>query len=397
MCKMEVKEGYKQTEIGVIPIEWNTVRLGEIVKLKNGYAFSSNYFSDKGAVVITPGNFNIDGGLYFTNKNTLRYNGGYTSEMSFKTGDLLMVMTDLTPDCNLLGKSGIVTSKEIILHNQRIGKIIPIIKNVDKHFLLYYFNSSIYSRRMKSTATGSTVRHTSVPTINNTILSLPPLPEQQAIAEVLSDTDNLIQSLEKQIAKKRLIKQGVMQELLTPKEGWKKEPIKKLASISTGAKNTQDRIDDGAYPFFVRSQIIEKINTYSYEGEAILIAGDGVGTGKVMHYYIGKFDFHQRVYKLSDFQSIINGLYFFLFFKNNFYNRIMQMTAKSSVDSIRREMISEMIISFPPIEEQTHIANILSDMDTEISALDSKLLKYKSLKQGLMQTLLTGKIRLLNS
>ena len=79
-------------------------------------------------------------------------------------------------------------------------------------------------------------------------------------------------------------------------EDWDIDGIQNLAEIKTGAKNTQDKIDGGEYPFFVRSQTIERINSFSFDGEAILTAGDGVGTGKVFHYINGKFDYHQRVY-----------------------------------------------------------------------------------------------------
>src|SRR5438445_7307736 len=111
--------------------------------------------------------------------------------------------------------------------------------------------------------------------------------------------------------------------------------VKNVAHITTGGKNTQDRIENGAYPFFVRSQTVERINSYSYDGEAVLTAGDGVGTGKVFHYIVGKFDCHQRVYRISDFLEGVNGFFFFLYFSNHFYDRIMSMTAKSSVDSVR--------------------------------------------------------------
>jgi len=131
-------------------------------------------------------------------------------------------------------------------------------------------------------------------------------------------------------------------------EDWEVEKIKNVSSITTGAKNTQDKIDDGQYPFFVRSQTIEHINSYSSEGEAVLTAGDGVGTGKVFHYINGKFDFHQRVYKISNFNKKLNGYFFYLYFSNNFLNRIMSMTAKSSVDSVRMEMIANMQIPIPP-------------------------------------------------
>ena len=84
-------------------------------------------------------------------------------------------------------------------------------------------------------------------------------------------------------------------------------PIKEHAAIKTGKRNTQDNLEDGQYPFFVRSQNVERINSYSFEGEAILTAGDGVGTGKIFHYIDGRFDFHQRVYRISDFSSRLSA------------------------------------------------------------------------------------------
>lgn len=175
---------------------------------------------------------------------------------------------------------------------------------------------------------------------------------------------------------------------------WNVDKIKNLTSITTGAKNTQDKVDDGEYPFFVRSQIIERIDNYSFDGEAVLTAGDGVGTGKVFHYINGKFDFHQRVYKISDFNEKLDGRFFYLFFRNNFLDRIMQMTAKSSVDSVRMEMIADMQIPIPPFPEQIAVANALNDADALISRLEELIAKKRNIKQGVMQELLTGKKRL---
>ncbi|MDO8843437.1 restriction endonuclease subunit S [Methylicorpusculum sp.] len=178
-------------------------------------------------------------------------------------------------------------------------------------------------------------------------------------------------------------------------EDWELASIEDVAQITTGSKNTQDKIEDGEYPFFVRSQTVEHINSYSYDGEAVLTAGDGVGTGKVFHYIRGKFDAHQRVYRISEFSSRLNGYFFYLYFSNHFYNRIMQMTAKSSVDSVRREMIAKMLIPLPPTKaEQEAIAEALSDADALIEALEQLVAKKRQLKQGAMQELLTGKRRL---
>ncbi len=175
---------------------------------------------------------------------------------------------------------------------------------------------------------------------------------------------------------------------------WKLEKIRNLAAIGTGDKNTQDRKEDGEYPFFVRSQTVERINSYSYEGEAVLTAGDGVGTGKVFHYINGRFNYHQRVYKISDFKPELDGFYFYKYFSSHFYDRIMAMTAKSSVDSVRMEMIADMLVPLPGIKEQRAIAATLSDVDAMIAAQDKLIAKKHAIKTAAMQQLLTGKQRL---
>lgn len=175
---------------------------------------------------------------------------------------------------------------------------------------------------------------------------------------------------------------------------WEVVDIESVAIVSTGGKNTQDKISSGKYPFYVRSSKVERINSYSYDGEAILTAGDGVGTGKVFHYVNGKFDFHQRVYKISDFRKCLNGYYLYLYFSNNFFERVMGMTAKSSVDSVRREMITDMLIPMPKLIEQKLIAKVLRDTDNLIQSIQNLIYKKEKIKQGTMQELLTCKKRL---
>lgn len=172
-------------------------------------------------------------------------------------------------------------------------------------------------------------------------------------------------------------------------EDWEVTLVENICDISTGSKNTQDKIDDGEYPFFVRSQNIERINSYSYDGEAILTAGDGVGTGKVYHYINGKFDIHQRVYMMTRFKENYSGKFFYYYFANSFYSRVRRMSAKNSVDSVRRAMIAEMKIPIPPLKEQEKIAEILSTTDKHIEDLDRLIEDYELLKKGMMQKLLT--------
>lgn len=176
-------------------------------------------------------------------------------------------------------------------------------------------------------------------------------------------------------------------------EDWNVEILEKLCTITTGNKDTQDKEDKGKNPFFVRSNNIERINSYSYDGEAILTAGDGVGTGKVFHYINGKFDYHQRVYCLNQFENV-NGKYIYYYFSENFIRQVVKYTAKTSVDSVRREMITKMNIPISKLKEQEKIANILSTWDKAIENIE-KLIKEKEIqKKGLMQQLLTGETRL---
>ena len=108
-------------------------------------------------------------------------------------------------------------------------------------------------------------------------------------------------------------------------EEWEEKRASELCSISTGKSNTQDKIDDGQYPFYVRSAIIEQSTKYLFDEEAVLTVGDGVGTGKVYHYVNGKYDLHQRVYRMYDFKGV-TGKYFYHYFSNNFNSRVTAMT-----------------------------------------------------------------------
>lgn len=165
-----------------------------------------------------------------------------------------------------------------------------------------------------------------------------------------------------------------------------KSLIGDICHISTGKSNTQDKVDDGIYPFYVRSPHIERSNKYLYDEEAVLTVGDGVGTGKVFHYVNGKYDLHQRVYRMFNFKDI-NAKYFYYLFSQKFYKRVMSMTAKSSVDSVRLEMISKMEIEYPSINEQETIANYFTYLETQISASTSRLASLKQMKVASLQAM----------
>lgn len=207
---------------------------------------------------------------------------------------------------------------------------------------------------------------------------LPKLHEQQKIADCLSSLDDLISAHNQMLFALKTHKKGLMQQLF-PAEGvtvprlrfpefrddgeWELSALGDLVNISTGKKNTQDKVDNGKYPFFVRSDNVERINTYSFDGEAVLTAGDGVGVGKVFHYINGKFDVHQRVYKLTGFSEKVMGKFLYEVFRYTFGSRVKRMSAKNSVDSVRLEMIADMPIYLPCVDEQKYIVNCLSHLD----------------------------------
>lgn len=305
-------------------------------------------------------------------------------------------------------------------YNVALIKVTPK-GNILKDFAWHYLrNDRLFKHIDKLSRRTSGQTGVDLNELENYPIQLPPLAEQQKIAQALTDADNYISALEKLIEKKKMMKEGLMVNLLTGKqrlkefalnedstakgykdselgkipEDWEIFNLGELLSITTGDKNTQDKVSDGAYPFFVRSQIIETSNTYSFDGEGVLTAGDGVGTGKIFHYINGKCDIHQRVYLMSNFNKKLHGYFFYLYFSRNFYNRIMSMTAKSSVDSVRKEMIADMKIYLPILEEQIEISKLIQNSTAELNNLEQKLSKFKKIKQGMMQKLLTGEIRL---
>jgi len=237
--------------------------------------------------------------------------------------------------------------------------------------------------------------------ISNLSFPCPPVHEQKAIAAALSDADGVVAGLERVIAKKRLIKQGAMQDLLTARrrlpgfsKEWEVKTLGDVARVTTGGRNNQDKDPMGEYPFFVRSDTVEKIRSYSYDCEAILVPGEG-RIGEIFHYTNGRFDVHQRVYCISSFSEEISGRFIYFVLRQFFGVHAMINTVKATVDSLRRPTFTGFEFKFPPaLDEQTAIAAILSDMDAEIQTLESRLTKARAVKEGMMQNLLTGRVRL---
>ena len=149
-----------------------------------------------------------------------------------------------------------------------------------------------------------------------------------------------------------------------------------ITNIKTGSSDLQDSDDDGEYPFFVRSENIERSNRYIFEGEAILIPGEG-RLGDIYHYINGKFDYHQRVYKISDFEDLVtDGKFVLYYLQQNFKRHALKFTVKATVDSLRLPMLLDFEVKLPSLEEQKKISALFYNLDNLITLHQRMLLLF---------------------
>ncbi len=382
--------------------EWEEKRLGSLIEIKGrigyrGYTTNDIVERGKGAISMSPSNIDDSLNLNFEKATYITWDKYNESpEIMLEDGFTVLVKTGSS-----YGKATIIKNlpKKATI-NPQLVVLKP--KEINAFFLYLIITNHSIQSQISKTVVGGAIPTLSQESISNFVSFIPSKHEQQKIASILSSLDELITAETDKLAQLQTHKKGLMQNLF-PQEGekvpklrfkefenegeWEKKRIKDFAKVTTGNKDTQDKNNDGKYPFFVRSQNIERINSYSYDGEAILTSGDGVGVGKNFHYINGKFDFHQRVYCLYDFDKQINGQFIFMYFSYHFYDRVMKLSAKNSVDSVRMSMVTEMPIFLPSLSEQQKIADTLSSLDKIITAQTTKIDLLKEHKKGLMQGL----------
>ena len=302
----------------------------------------------------------------------------WTTQITKKAyaGDLIM---SVRAPAGAMGKTA---------YNAVIGRGVAAIKG--NEFIYQLLVKMDADGFWKTLSCGSTFESLNSDNIKNAEVKTPTIAEQIKIGSYFKQLDNLITLHQRKYNKLLNVKKSMLEKMF-PKNGsnipeirfkgftdpWEQRKAKDLCSISTGKSNTQDRVDDGIYPFYVRSPIVEHSNRYLFDEEAVLTVGDGVGTGKVFHYVNGKYDLHQRVYRMFDFSEKITAKYFYYYFSNHFYDRVMAMTAKTSVDSVRYEMIADMDIALPEIQEQVAISDCFDNLDNLITLHQRELDKLK--------------------
>ena len=330
----------------------------------------------------------------FSNKylydNVVSPAGKLDNNFLLKNNDIIFARTGAST-----GKTYLYNPEDGILYYAGFLIKAHIKDDICAKFIFYCTKLDKYKKWVSITSLRSGQPGINAQEYSNYKFKIPTLLEQEKIAGFLSKVDELINECEGEVKDLEEQKKGLMQKIFSqqirfkdsnnnPYPDWEEKYVNEVCDISTGKGNTQDKEDNGIYPFYVRSPIIERSNKYIFDGEAVLTVGDGVGTGKVYHYVNGKFNFHQRVYKMSNFNGIL-GKYFYYYFSTHFYDRVKKMTAKTSVDSVRLEMISKMTLLIPCQEEQEKIAKVLSKMDELIEEKKALLSDWQRFKKGLLQ------------
>ncbi|MEA2041657.1 MAG: restriction endonuclease subunit S [Bacteroidota bacterium] len=373
---------YKNTEIGVIPEEWIIKQMRDICWVNQGLQIPIEQRYKKpiknSKVYITI--------QYLGNGKEVEYIKEYAQSVCCDKDDILMTRT---------GNTGIViTDVQGVFHNN-FFKINFDKKQVNRTFLLYFLRDTTTQKVILEKAGTSTIPDLNHNDFYSIKIGFPKsIKEQTAIATVLSDTDSLIQALEKKIAKKQLIKKGAMQKLLSPKEGW---VVKSLGDFLVYEQPTKYIVESTEYNDNYDIPVLTA-------GKSFILGHTNEKKGVFFNSPVIIFDDFTTATKFVDFHFKVKSSAMKILKPRNedvnlrFIFEIMQQIDFPLGDH-KRHWIGE----FQPLEikvpkskeEQTHIAQILTDMDNEIESLKKKLVKYKQVKQGLMQVLLTGKIRLI--
>ena len=388
--KMEIQEKWEYLTIESVCIKKGIVRgpFGGALKKSDFTKSGIKVYEQKNAIYK-----DVNLGSYFIDYK--KYNE--LSRFEVFEGDFIISCS------GTIGKIFIIPSrfpKGII--NQALLKLTTNDRVIDKSFFYYYFEWDKFQEIIIDNTQGGAMKNlVGMPIFRVTPITLPPLPEQQAIAEVLSDTDNLIQALEKQIAKKRLIKQGVMQELLTPKEGWEKKRLGDIVEILDHLRKPLNESNrqkmTGDIPYCGANGIVDFVDRYVINDSIILIAEDGgyfdeYLTRPIAYQMKGKCWVNNHAHILKSKNDYDQDFIFYSLVHKNILDFINGGTrAKLN----KGELINITINTSPSKSEQSKIAIIITNISEEINVLEDKLKKYKNLKQGLMQQLLTGKIRLI--
>jgi type I restriction enzyme S subunit len=435
---MELKPGYKQTEVGVIPEDWEVKLFGELFHFSGGFSASRDQLSETGYCYLHYGDIHSATKITIDTCNDFRDIPKLyiplkkiSPKSMLKDGDVVFV--DASEDDEGTSRHVVVVNKDNIPFISGLHTIVAKSKadELVREYRRFCFQSDIIRRQFLFYAVGTKVSGISKSNISKLLLPFPPTPtEQQAIAEALSDVDALLESLDRLIIKKRNLKQAAMQELLTGKTrlpGFDGEwAVKRLGEHLKFLKNgvnsraelvAEDRVKylhygdiHGSESLLINPSVLtmpclpaSKASRLDRLSEGDLVFADASedleGVGKSVEFYgVGQYEVVSGLHTIAvrfNKNELADGFKSYLQFIPTFRQSLKRLAAGTKVYATNRAHIAGIELKLPGLKEQSAISAVLSDMDAEIAALEQRRKKTRDLKQAMMQELLTGKTRLI--
>jgi type I restriction enzyme S subunit len=413
----QVPKGYKQTEVGVIPEDWGIAKFRDVTRVITcGLAATPIYVEEQfgqpflSAQNVRNGKVVYDNHRYISNELFTQI----TKHNKPECGDILYTRVGAG-----IGEAAVIPDNYAFGIYVSLTLIKIASTKANSYFISHLLNSDRYRFLAKNGQfAGGGVQNLNVEVVREFDIPIPTLPEQEAIAEALSDADALIEALEQLVAKKRQLKQGAMQELLTGKRRlpgfsgeWEIKPLGEIGESIIGLTYSPNdvradgvlvlrssNVQEGALSFqdniYVELEISERIMVRA--GDILICVRNG---SRDLIGKCAKIDDRCKGMTFGAFMSVFRTPFHnFVFhqFQSNVIKRQINEHLGATINQITNKSLNSFQIPFPKDEtEQTAIAQILTDMDAEITELESKLTKARAVKQGMMQQLLTGRIRLL--
>jgi type I restriction enzyme S subunit len=413
------KQGLKQTELGLIPEDWKLSILNDLTDITRlaGYEYSTLWEETTNGEIIALRGFNIG-----QNKIIERDFVNISDSLSKRLIRSRLFRNDVIYPCvGSIGNAVVIEEDDKYHIQQNIAKITPKKGKIFSHYLAYYLMSEFGLKEIERFNGSSSQPNILVGSLRQYLVVTPTLTEQKAIATALSDVDALIASLEQTIIKKKAIKQGAMQQLLKPphKGGkrlpgfsgeWVEKTLGEISSMNSGGTPSSKVSEyyDGNIKWVSISDITKAGKYIDDSAKKITEKGLQNSSARLfpintlllaMYASIGKcciaraeVTTSQAILGITTTKSLLlEFLYYYLTYKQD---EIASQGQQGTQSNLNKGMVQDILINIPAIEEQKAIAQILSDMDAEITQLESKKEKYQAIKQGMMQELLTGKTRL---
>ncbi|BEV72977.1 hypothetical protein THUN1379_24590 [Paludibacterium sp. THUN1379] len=404
---MELRPGFKQTEVGAFPEGWEITELGKLFSFKNGVNAEKHAYGAgiRFINVLEAISYSHLRGEEVTGRVTLP--DSVVDTYAVKHGDVLFNRTSETDSELALAATYIGVEKVVFGGFVIRGR--PLGKQLDPFYCGYALRAPVLRSQIIQMGQGAVRANIGQESLSRVLAPVPPLAEQRAIATALSDVDALIAGLEKLIAKKRDLKQAAMQQLLTGQTrlpgfsgAWEVKTLGSVLQFQVGFPFGSEHFNDKSQGLrLVKNRDLkadDQIVYYSGRYESSYLVNDGdvlIGMdGDFMpcKWKQGQALLNQRVGRLRALAGI--DLIFAYYFLMAPLKDIEAETSATTVKHLSHGDIEGIVGALPPVAEQTAIATVLSDMDVELAALESRLAKTRALKQGMMQELLTGRTRL---